>query len=79
LQRSRQQAFLFLLVSGRPGAELVAGAAATVVVAGCAFALVVAFAVDAAARALAVSVHSPEFAGGADDLAPAWSGASGAH
>ena len=73
------QAFPFLLVWAQLGAELVAGAAAIVVVAGCVFVSVVGSAVDVAALTVAASAHWPDFAGGADDPAPAWSGASGAH
>jgi len=76
---SRQQAFLCLLVSVRPGAEFLAGAAAIVVAAGCVFVPTAGSAVGVAALTAAVSAHSPGFAGGADDPAPAWSGVSGAH
>ena len=74
-----QQAFPFLLVWAEPDAELAAGAAAIVVAAGCVFVPAVESAVDVAALTVAVSVHLPAFAGGADDPAPVWSGVSGAH
>lgn len=51
----------------------VAGVAATVAAVACASVEAAAFAVDASALELVVSVHWPAFAGGADDLGPAWS------
>ena len=73
------QAFLFLLAWVRVGVRRVAVAAATVVVVECVFRIVVAFAVGEPVLTFVVWVHWLAVAGGADDLAPVWSGVSGAH
>lgn len=73
------QAFLFLLAWVRVGVRRVAVAVATVVVVACVFGLVAAFAVGEPVLTFVVSVHWLVVAGGADDLAPVWSGVSGAH
>ena len=73
------QAFVFLLAWVRLGVRRVAAAAASVVVVECVFGLVAAFAVGEPVLTFVVSVHWLAVAGDADDLAPVWSGVSGAH
>ena len=72
------QAFLFPPAWVQVGVRRVAVAAATVVVVEYVFGIVAAFAVDEPVPTFVVSVHSLAVAAGADDLAPVWSGVSGA-